>query len=85
MTQLDLNDAQQQLGLTRAEMARAMGVYYYTLAKWQNYGTPGGQKPPAAAVTLARVLLWLHGRGLLPAWIDFMGRIRGTDDDRNSQ
>jgi DNA-binding transcriptional regulator YiaG len=63
-TVTDFNAAQQTMGLTRAEMAQAMGVHYETLAKWQR----GAQHPPAAAVTLVNLLLWLHEGGQLDRW-----------------
>jgi len=62
---IDFGAAQHTLGLTRAEMARAMGVHYETLAKWQR----NTQAPPAAAVTLVNLLLWLHDGGQLPRWM----------------
>ena len=61
----DFAAAQNTLGLTRAEMAQAMGVHYETLAKWQR----GTQAPPSAAVTLVNLLLWLHDSGQLDRWM----------------
>lgn len=80
-SKIDFNAAQKQLGLNRADMARAMGVHYYTLAKWQRVGHPDYQKPPAAAVTLVRLLLWVHKLGMLPAWQAVMGKTKETSDD----
>lgn len=80
MTDPDLNAVQQQLGLTREALAKAMGVHRQTLAKWQREGLPDGQRPPAVALTMARVLMWLHRRGLLGEWVDFMTMIRRKDD-----
>lgn len=65
VTDPDFNAVQQKLGMTREALAKAMGVHRQTLAKWQR----GEQKPPAVARQLARLLLWLHARGLLPAWL----------------
>lgn len=65
MTPVDFSAAQQTMGITRAEMALAMGVHYETLAKWQR----GTQAPPAAAITLVNLLLWLHDSGQLPRWM----------------
>lgn len=62
---LDLNVVQQQLGLSRVDFARALGVHYQTLTKWQR----GEQKPPAVALQLARALLWMQDRELLSAWL----------------
>lgn len=61
----DFAAAQHTLGLTRAEMAQAMGVHYETLAKWQR----GTQAPPSAAVTLVNLLLWLHDSGQFDRWM----------------
>ena len=63
----NLTDVQQHLGLTRTELAAVLGVHYQTLTKWQR----GEQKPPAVAVQMARLLCWLHARGLLSAWRRF--------------
>ena len=65
---LDLNQVQAQLGLGKADFAKAMGVHYQTMVKWQRQGLPDGRKHPDVADTMARLLLWLHGRGLLQEW-----------------
>ncbi|MCK7579295.1 MAG: helix-turn-helix transcriptional regulator [Chromatiales bacterium] len=63
---IDFNGLHDQLGLTKADTARAMGVHYQTFLKWQR----GEQSAPAVAVQMARALLWMHSTGLLRAWIE---------------
>jgi len=45
-------------------MARLLGVHRQTWVKWER----GEQSPPAVAVTAIRMLVFLHGRGLIHAW-----------------
>ena len=49
-------EARQTLGLSREEMARAMGVHRETWAKWER----GERRPDNAAAQLMRLLCWLH-------------------------
>lgn len=49
-------EARQTLGLSREEMAKAMGVHYETLAKWER----GDRQPDNAAIRLMELLCWLH-------------------------
>lgn len=49
-------EARQKLGLSRAEMARAMGVHRETWAKWER----GEREPDNAAVRLMELLCWLN-------------------------
>ena len=49
-------EARQKLGLSREEMATAMGVHYETWAKWEREQ----RQPDKAAVKLMTTLLWLH-------------------------
>ncbi len=60
-------EARQKLGLSRAEMARAMGVHRETWAKWER----GEREPDSAAVRLMELLCWLHdNRGpTLARWL----------------
>jgi DNA-binding transcriptional regulator YiaG len=49
-------EARQNLGLSREEMAAAMGVHYETWAKWER----GQRQPDRAAVRLMEMMCWLH-------------------------
>jgi len=57
--------AEVALGLTRTELAEALGVAYPTLGKWAR----GERTPDAAAQTALRMLFWLRDRGQLDAWL----------------
>lgn len=72
---VDLNATQARLGLTRAALARAMGVHYQTLTKWQR----GEQRPPAVARQMARALEWLAERGTLNDFLDHVDERRKDD------
>lgn len=48
--------ARQTLGLSIAEMARAMGVHRQTWTKWER----DERQPDKAAAQLMRLLCWLH-------------------------
>lgn len=56
---MDIKQKRQDIGLSRIKMAEAMGVHYDTLSKWERQE----QKPPAAAVRLARLIGWLVAHG----------------------
>ena len=71
---IDFSGVHDQLGLTKADTARAMGVHYQTFIKWQR----GEQKPPAVAMQMARALLWVKARGWLDAWIRFVSTTDGV-------
>ena len=58
-------EARQALGLSREEMARAMGVHRETWAKWER----GERKPDNAALQLMRLLYWLHEKRGLAQWL----------------
>lgn len=60
-------EARQTLGLSREEMARAMGVHRETWAKWER----GERRPDNAAAQLMTLLCWLHeNRGqTLAQWL----------------
>jgi DNA-binding transcriptional regulator YiaG len=73
---VDLVAAQETLGLTREALAQVMGVHRQTLAKWQR----GEQKPPAVAVQMVRLLLWLHARGLFAAWRAAVARTKEPEN-----
>ena len=62
----ELSEIQNALGFTRREMAAAMGVHYQTLTKW----LLDERTPDNAALQLARLLLWLHRRGMLDDWME---------------
>lgn len=49
-------EARQALGLSIAEMARAMGVHRQTWVKWEREE----RQPNDSAVQLMRLLVWLH-------------------------
>ena len=57
--------AEVELGLTRYELAQALGVAYPTLGKWAR----GERTPDAAAQTALRMLYWLRDRGQLDEWL----------------
>jgi len=57
-------EARKELGVSQAGMARLLGVHRQTWVKWER----GEQSPPAVAVTAIRMLVFLHGRGLIHAW-----------------
>jgi DNA-binding transcriptional regulator YiaG len=57
-------ETRQKLGLSIAEMARALGIHRQTWVKWER----GEQSPPAVAVTAMRLLWFLHMRGELDDW-----------------
>ncbi|MBK1719214.1 hypothetical protein CKO27_16460 [Thiocystis violacea] len=65
LTDLTFQTAQARLGLTRAELAAALGVDYDTLSKWER----GERTPPAVAASHLRLLGWLHGKRLLNPWL----------------
>lgn len=56
-----------KLGLSRLEMAHAMGVHNMTWSKWER----GERKPDNAATQLMRLLCWMHeNRGpTLAQWL----------------
>lgn len=58
-------EARQKLGLSRQEMARAMGVHRETWAKWER----GERRPDNASTQLMRLLCWLHRRQTLAQWL----------------
>ena len=60
-------EARQTLGLSIAEMARAMGVHRQTWTKWER----GERQPDNAAIQLMQLLCWLHdNRGpTLAQWL----------------
>lgn len=60
-------EARQKLGLSIAEMARAMGVHRDTWGKWER----GAREPDNAAMRLMELLCWLHeNRGpTLAQWL----------------
>lgn len=65
MSDLDFRTAPAALGLTRRELAEALGVAYPTLGKWAR----GERSPDAAALNALRMLVFLQERGHLTAWL----------------
>lgn len=57
-------EARHELGLSIAEMARALGIHRQTWIKWER----GEQRPPAVAITAMRMLAFISLRGLLGEW-----------------
>lgn len=60
-------EIRKQLGLSQAEMAKAMGVHVMTLSKWER----GERKPDNAALKLMSLLVWLqdHRAETLAQWL----------------
>jgi DNA-binding transcriptional regulator YiaG len=58
------NDYRTSLGLSIADMARALNIHRQTWVKWER----GEQQPPAVAITAMRLLWFLHMRGELDDW-----------------
>lgn len=54
------------LGLSIADMARALGVHRSTWNKWER----AEQRPPAVAMTAMRLLQFVSEAGALHAWLD---------------
>jgi len=71
---MNAKEARQMLGLSQVDMARAMGVHYMTLRKWER----GERKPDQAARRLMELLCWLHEhrRATLERWMRVV--INGT-------
>lgn len=51
-------EARQKLGLSIAEMARAMGVHRQTWTKWER----GERQPDKASLQLMQLLCWLRDK-----------------------
>ncbi len=50
------HEARVMLGMTKAQMSRALVVHRNTWAKWES----GERRIPAVAVTVIELCLWLH-------------------------
>lgn len=71
MTQDQIKQARQQLGLNQSEMARAMGVNRVTYTKWER----GEQRITAGPQTEIDMLLYMQQSGVLAGWLELKKEI----------
>lgn len=68
MNSSDIKNARTELGLSQAEMARALGLTcVMTYAKWEQRA---GNKASAAAVSAINMLIYMKKAGVLCGWLD---------------
>lgn len=62
---MDLKDTRIELGLNIRQMAEAMGVHRSTWNKWER----NEQQPPAVAIRLIAMLLWIKDKNMLDTYL----------------
>jgi len=58
---IDIEKTREELGLTIAQMSRAMGVHRNTYYKWEKEI----HKPDNSAIKLMKMIVWLNNKNLL--------------------
>lgn len=66
MTDEQIREARESLGMNQSEMARAMGVHRVTYTKWER----GENRITASPATMIRMLLHMQSNGMLKSWLD---------------
>lgn len=66
MTDEQIKEARESLGMNQSEIARAMGVHRVTYTKWER----GENRVTASPETSIRMLLYMQASGVLKGWLD---------------
>lgn len=66
MTDEQIKEARESLGMNQSEMACAMGVHRVTYTKWER----GENAITAAPATVIRMLMHMQSKGVLNSWLD---------------